>query len=224
MKKLAAVGGAELDTLRIVHTIQIHSVAGPFARQPGAGRRAATLLARAEVMGFSTGELAGGVLSVAVVHETVRALAAAGVASRAAVVFDDEHPDEAVALALEGTEHSPMPRGEWPALIEMLGEDLLAHLLGISASSLRRYATGTRPTPDAVAARLHLLALVVVDLAGAYNAYGIRRWFTRPRHALGGRAPLELLEGEWDPDGEAAASLRRLAGELSGELSASAAG
>ena len=208
----------------MVQNLHIHSVSGPFASQPGAGRRAATLLARAEVMGFSTGELAGGVLSVAVVHETVRALAAAGVASRAAVVFDDEHPDEAVALALEGTEHSPMPRGEWPALIETLGEDLLARLLGISASSLRRYATGTRPTPDAVATRLHLLALVVVDLAGAYNTCGIRRWFTRPRRALEGRAPLALLDGEWDPDGEAASSVRRLAGELSGELSGSAAG
>lgn len=173
-------------------------------------------MARGEMMGFSAGELAGGVLTLADVRAAVRALAAAGVASRAAVVFDDDNPDEAVELALEGTEHSPMPAGEWPALTEALGEDLLAGLLGVSISSLRRYAVGARQTPDAVAVRLHFLALLVVDLAGAYNPYGIRRWFARPRSALDGRPPADLLAGDWSPDGPDARTVRDLASELIG--------
>jgi hypothetical protein len=39
-----------------------------------------------------------------------------------------------------------------------------------------------------VAERLHWLAMVVADLAGSYNALGIRRWFERPRALLGGAA------------------------------------
>lgn len=72
--------GARLGARAVVRVVTPlrDSVPGPFASQPGAARRAATLLARAEVMGFSTGELVDGVLSVAVIHEAVHALAAAG--------------------------------------------------------------------------------------------------------------------------------------------------
>ena len=72
---------------------------------------------------------------------------------------------------------SPVPASEWPGLVNILGIDLLARLVGVSAVSVRRYASGNRPTPDDIAARLHFLALVVGDLAGAYNDIGIRRWF-----------------------------------------------
>ena len=74
-----------------------------------------------------------------------------------------------------------MPASEWPALHRVLGPDLLARLLQISTVSLRRYQSGARKTPDDVAVRLHALALMVGDLAGAYNDAGIRRWFARPR-------------------------------------------
>lgn len=109
-----------------------------------------------------------------------------------------------------------MPAGEWPNLAAILGDDLLAQLLGISHTSLRRYRAGARPTPQDVASRLHVLALVVADLSGAYNEYGVRRWFLRPRSQLGGRTPAELLGKGWDPDGREAALLRALAGQLLG--------
>ena len=93
----------------------------------------------------------------------------------------------------------------------MLGVDLLARLLCISSVSLRRYLSGARRTPDDVAVRLHALALVVGDLAGAYNDAGIRRWFARPRTALGNRAPVDVLTTGWQPDDYGLRQVRGLA-------------
>jgi hypothetical protein len=76
-------------------------------------------------------------------------------------------------------EDSPLPDQEWTALRNTLGDGLLARLCRVSEVSLRRYAARARPTPDVVAQRLHILALIVADLRGAYNDYGVRRWFQR---------------------------------------------
>ena len=103
---------------------------------------------------------------------------------------------------------------EWPTLSRSLGFGLLSHLLGVSHSSVRHYAADSRTSPDRVATRLHFLALVVGDLAGAYNEIGIRRWFDRPRTQLGGKSPAQVLAGDWSPEDEAAARVRELAGTL----------
>jgi hypothetical protein len=118
--------------------------------------------------------------------------------------------------AAAALEDSPLPQQEWAPLRATLGDELLARLCGISEVSLRRYATGIRATPDAVANRLHVLALVVADLRGAYNDYGIRRWFQRPRAQLGGRSPEEYLPRLWSPDSAEVAAVRALAASLSG--------
>ena len=47
-----------------------------------------------------------------------------------------------------------------------------------------------------------------------YNDIGIRRWFDRKRSALDGRAPAQVLSGEWDPDDPGPARVRALAREL----------
>ena len=65
-----------------------------------------------------------------------------------------------------------MPAFEWPAMVELFGVERLAALLGVSVASLRRYAKEERPTPDVVAARLHLLARIVAELRGAYSEVG----------------------------------------------------
>ena len=49
-------------------------------------------------------------------------------------------------------------------------DELLATLLGIGAVSVRRYAKGERRCSDAVAARLHWLALVIEQLGGASSS------------------------------------------------------
>jgi hypothetical protein len=111
-------------------------------------------------------------------------------------------------------EESPLPKTEWPRLLAVLGRDLLAALTRTSPSSVARYARAERETPDAVAARLHLLALIVGDLAGAYNDIGIRRWFERKRTALDGRSPAQILGGNWDPDADGPRRVRELARSL----------
>jgi hypothetical protein len=111
---------------------------------------------------------------------------------------------------------SPMPDRELDQLLATYGREALAALLGISDASLRRYVSGERSAPDLVAARAHLLALVTADLAGSYNAIGLRRWWERPRSALDGRSPREALGSEWDPDGPSAGRVAALAHELVG--------
>jgi hypothetical protein len=105
---------------------------------------------------------------------------------------------------------------QWITLRDTLGDTLLARLCCISEVSLRRYASGTRPTPDPVAQRLHLLALIVADLRGAYNDYGIRRWFQRPRPQLGGHSSEDVLPPDWTAGSSEVAQLRTLAATLLG--------
>ena len=114
----------------------------------------------------------------------------------------------------EALDQSPAPAHEWRSLQSVLGLDLLARLLGISQSSARRYLSGNRSTPDAVAARLHFLAFVVGDLAGAYNDIGVRRWFDRRRKRLDGETPAQMLTDEWSPDDDAPRRVRELARAL----------
>lgn len=114
----------------------------------------------------------------------------------------------------EALDASPVPVSEWPALHRVLGPRLLARLLNVSTVSLRRYQSGTRTTPDDVVARLHVLALMVGDLAGAYNDAGIRRWFLRPRTMLGNRAPGDVLTAGWRPEDPGPRQVRDLATAL----------
>ena len=115
-------------------------------------------------------------------------------------------------------EQSPVPASEWGAVGDQLGSDLLVSLVGVSPASLRRYAAGERKTPDEIADRLHVLALVVADLAGSYNEFGIRRWFERARPQLDMRSPAQLLRGEWRSDQDGPRRVRELARALTGPL------
>lgn len=134
--------------------------------------------------------------------------------------------DQAVRSALleqayQALEHTPTPASEWAGLREICGDGLLERILAISPASLRRYVAGDRRCPDAVAARLHWLALVVEALEGTYNPIGIRRWFERPRQALEGAAPLELLAKNWLPEHPGPQRLRSLAEAARGGMVAS---
>jgi hypothetical protein len=113
-------------------------------------------------------------------------------------------------------DESPAPATEWAPMRAVFGDDVLGDLLGIAPASLRRYAAAERATPQATAERLHWLAMVVSDLAGSYNDFGMRRWFERPRTQLGGKSPRALLGVRWAPDDKAAQQVRALAATLSG--------
>ena len=148
----------------------------------------------------------------------MEALRRQGICTQAAQQWLDQKPeasefrDQLLAHVYERLEECPSPATEWQAVREVLNDDtLLAALLGIGAISVRRYAKGERRCSDAVAARLHWLALLIDQLEGTYNAYGIRRWFQRPRAALDGQAPQDRPKGDWDPDDDALRPLVALA-------------
>lgn len=144
----------------------------------------------------------------------------AGLARDPALHFDNtDVPSVAEAEAMlrvvvAALEASPVAASEWPVVSRVLEAEQLASLLNISVTSLRRYLSGERDTPDDVAARLHHVALIVGDVAGAYNDVGVRRWFTRPRSALGARPPAALLTGDWAPEDPEPQQVRDLARSL----------
>jgi hypothetical protein len=161
-------------------------------------------------------------LDTADVAKLVRRVREAGIAREPALRFDNVEipsPDEMASLlrlVIDALEASPVAKYEWPAVSRVFEPEQLASLIGISLSSLRRYLSGSRETPDSVAARLHHLALIAGDLAGAYNEVGIRRWFERKRSALDGRTPAALLAGEWNPDDDGPRKVRALAQSVVG--------
>lgn len=122
----------------------------------------------------------------------------------------------ALQQVIDVLEESPMPVTEWPAMRRIFGDDALADLLAISVSSLKRYAGGERVTPPDIADRLHWVAMVVSDLAGSYNQFGMQRWFERERSQLGGRSPRKTLGARWQPSDASARRVRALATSLAG--------
>jgi hypothetical protein len=202
-----------------VSEIRITSADRPFD-SPALARRAAEILSSAQAMGL-LGDLPIRRLDLSTFRDAVDRIAEAGIGAGVQAALRasktrmeaSETADLLDRLAV-AIEQSPAPRHEWPSLAALFGAERLARLLGISPASVRRHASGARKTPDAVAGRLHLLATVVGDLAGAYNDFGIRRWFDRPRTALGGKAPADILAGNWRPDGAGARRVRELARSL----------
>jgi hypothetical protein len=173
---------------------------------------------RAEAMGLV--EPGATRLEAADVARLVSRIRDAGIARGPALRFDNvevpsvEEAESLLRLVIAALEASPTATSEWPSVSRVLDPEALASLLNISVTSLRRFLSGERETPDDVAARLHHVALIVGDLAGAYNEVGIRRWFERKRAALGGRTPAALLAGDWNPDDPGPQKARDLAGSL----------
>jgi hypothetical protein len=206
--------GASSDSIWSMQKLQIRSIEPPLD-EPEATEAAVDVLKAMEAMGLLPGDVEA--LTLDVVRSAATRAAEAGIGEAAAASLHSRAPGHVAAalrelqLALEG---SPLPAFEWPAMLELFGAERLALLLGISVASLRRYAGDQRPTPDVVAARLHVLARVVAELRGAYSEVGVRRWFERARSQLGGRSPGALLAREWDPDGADAERVLALARSL----------
>lgn len=182
------------------------------------GFLAVRIVSLAELLGLTPPSREAGVDREQVLA-AMNAFATAGVGRRSASLGRRLEPGPLAAAlreSLSAIEDSPLPAYEWHALIEMLGEDVLAKLVGTSVSSVRRYRSGERPTPDDIAWRLHTVTLVAADLLGSYNTFGIRRWFQRSRSALGGASPGELLAGNWSPDDNPVQRVRSLASALLG--------
>jgi hypothetical protein len=199
--------------------IHIQSVRDPF-NLPDVARVAVTTLARAEAMGLlPQGEVIDA-LDLPTIHKVVKGISRAGIGQGVMSDLtgtrgrDPKHLSATLQRLNDALDASPVPASEWPGLVNILSIDLLACLLGVSAVSVRRYASGSRSTPDDIAARLHFLALVVGDLAGAYNDIDIRRWFDRVRTLLGNKTPAQFLTRKWQPEDPGPQQVRQLAHAL----------
>lgn len=130
--------------------------------------------------------------------------------------MDDTQVAEALRAMIDALNASPHPAGEWLPVREMLGDDLVVRLLKVSPSSVRRYSSGERDTPDGIAWRLHIIARILGSLVGSYNEYGIRRWFERPRRALEGESPADVIIAARSEDDNHLRKVILLADELLG--------
>jgi hypothetical protein len=198
--------------------IQIMSVEDPFDTAQVA-RHAVRIISTADAMGLLNG-LEIRALNAEVLRKVVERLAEAGIGQEARAELSAPKGQidygELLGRLDDALELSLAPAHEWGALGELFGVEGLVSLLRIAQASVRRNRSGERPTPDDVAARLHFLASVVGDLAGAYNHYGVRRWF-RPRRAqLDGQPPADFLVNDWDPVDPGPERVRALARGLAG--------
>ncbi len=183
-----------------------------------AGTAALDLLRVARAMGLDSEPLPPR-LDLLLVRRIAAAAAKVGIGRDAAVALctDPLLMDRVPALIAHLTDSlraSPLPRRELEVLTQTLDLEAIARIVDTSPVSLRRYLSGSRDTPDDVAARIHWLALTVSDLLGAYNEIGVRRWFDRPRAALDGRSPAQVLSSGWDPDEPGPSAVQALASAL----------
>jgi hypothetical protein len=190
--------------------IQITSAAPPFD-DPRHGAPAVRVLAYVGAMRLLKRQICG--LDKKTWNDVLHVLRKAGVASLASA---GSLSPESLQRVYDAIEESPMPKTEWTPIRDVLGDEVLRRLLEISKASLQRYASGERGTPAYVADRLHLIALIVSDLAGSYNEFGIRRWFDRPRVQLEGKSPAETLAKAPHGDVNAARRVRELAASAIG--------
>jgi hypothetical protein len=207
-----------------MHIIQNDSISGP--EDVRVRRLVIEVSRRAEAMGLSVPDPEvpdpepSGRTGLDAIRRLATCVGKAGVAASSAAHLNNvvtptrEELADLLQTMVKALEASPVPKFEWGGLGRVLDADALGELLQVSPSSLKRYQSGERATPDAIAARLHFLALVVGDLAGAYNDIGVRRWFHRKRTQLDGRPPAAFLKGDWDPDDAGPQRVRELAREL----------
>jgi hypothetical protein len=203
----------------IVTTIRIASIEAPLNR-PGLLGPAIGLVRRALAVGLLRDRGTVERLDMELLRGIAREASQAGIGQDAALELLGQRQPARLGRAIDRLGHalaeSPLPERELQQMLDVFDADDLARLVGTSTVSLRRYAAGTRSVPDSVAARVHWLALVTADLAGAYNRFGIRRWFDRPRSQLRGRTPRQALGRAWDPDAASAQAVSGLAGALAG--------
>jgi len=218
--------GRGTDTIRLMTLLRITSVDARLSR-PGLLAAATGLVRRALGLGLLSDREPIERLDLELILSIAREASAAGVGQDAAIALIDQERGtsarlETLIVRLDGAlAESPMPGRELHELLRVYDYDGLASLVGTSVASLRRYAGATRTVPDAIADRIHFVALVTSDLAGSYNEFGLRRWWERPRVTLGGRSPRDALVSGWKPGDEGAAAVAELAATLVGSDKAS---
>lgn len=200
-----------------VPTLRIDRLGPPVAGDAAAIAVAVRLVARAQAVGALPLTVSGD-LDADLLGRALGALQEAGIGAARPQVLTTASPAADCTLVLtavdEELERTPLPDGTWAAMVEVLGVDLLAELVGVPAARAAQHLSSAVATPLPVARRLHVVALLVADLAGAYDDSGVARWFVRPRHLLDGSSPLDVLRGGFDPEGPEVEAVRGLVDAL----------
>lgn len=210
-------GGSNAEYDWNMETIRIQSISKPFS-DSNISEIAVQIVFRAQGMGLLSG------LSLTSVDpqsfgKVIERIQNAGIKAKWEKSWLSKKP---AALVLELRKllsvlnESPVPEAEWSAVMESLGQELVRKLLDLSVSSIQRYSSNSRPTPQNIAEKLHYLAVVIGDLRAGYNDYGIRRWFERPRTFLSGKSVLSSLGKKWGPDDEVARAIAEDAAWVAG--------
>jgi hypothetical protein len=200
--------------------VQISTVVPPLDRPPLVDP-AIRLLRRALALGLLADRERVDRLDLELLRSIAREASTAGIGHDAALaLLQSDAGANRLAGLIERLDdslaQSALPDREVPELLRVFDRDDLAALAGTSSVSLGRYLSGARVWPDELAGRMHWLALVLSDLEGAYNAFGVRRWFDRQRAQLDGRSPRQVLGSEWDPSSPDVEKVRGLAASLTG--------
>jgi uncharacterized protein (DUF2384 family) len=201
--------------------IQIRSTGSPFDHVDLAAR-AVTALRQADAMGLLPANITIRKLDADSFRKATQRLPLPrrNILEEIARALDANDPDQRTRLAgfLEKLNEilrtTPVPDHEWAKVLLVLDSELLSRLVGVSESSLRRYKSRSRETPDEIADRLHFVATLVGYLTGAYNEMGVRRWFERKRARLQDRSPADVLSGQWKPGDVEPEKVRELAQSL----------
>ena len=205
----------KMDIIWSMTRIHITSVLPPFEEEQ-LYPRATRFLRRADAMGLLQEPIQE--LSATVVRRVARILSKRGLASdlgaRLTVATSSDEFVRYLDAALLALDESPVPEAELAKLDAILGRELLIEMLDISVASLQRYQSGDRETPDAIAERAHFLTSIIAALEGTYNAFGVRRWFERPRSVFSGRTARQLLSRRWMPSDESARTVLAAAESL----------
>lgn len=199
--------------------LRITSVAAPLNR-PDLLAVALSVVRRALGLGLLSDRSRIEKLDLDLIRSIAQEASSLGVGQEAAVALLDRPRTARLPKLLASLDtslaDSPVPEREIAELLRIYDHEQLAALADTSVASLRRYASGTRTVPDAVAQRIHFIALVTSDLGGAYNEFGLRRWWDRPRSVLGDRSPRQALGTDWGADDPDAVTVAGLAASLVG--------
>lgn len=107
---------------------------------------------------------------------------------------------------------TPTATDKFNKLSNIFGQGRLVRLMHTRSHLLQGFLAGEQPLGSRYAARLDFLYEVVHDLEGSYNAFGINRWFERPRVQLGRHAPNDLLLNQaWRVEHRDVRRIRKLA-------------
>lgn len=96
------------------------------------------------------------------------------------------------------------------ALVRVLGQEQAARTLGLTMQEVAEGVADHALLPPAAQARAEYVAdLLEVALAGGRSLAWAAYWLYQPQASCGGRVPVTLLMGAWDPQDVTSRALMR---------------